>query len=213
MLNLTLANKKVWLGKVFSPGHRQLMCCALKSTSEGKGERRRAYRCKKELSNEQRDHAVCVWLLLKWIVFGEWSGVYSDCRFCWKTFLKWMQTELNGDKYTWICPIETLIFNCWTNDYTLDQLDKGKIVQGGIECVNVCHLDYCSPTVEVGSLHALRLEWQHHVVGVLCGRRDWCSSQNRWHHEGGKLYGLMNVYFFFSILCLSLISYPWTGWK
>ena len=28
--------------------------------------------------------------------------------------------------------------------------------------------------------------WQHHVVGVLCCWRDWCSSQNRWLHEGGK---------------------------
>ena len=27
---------KVWLGKVFSSGHRQMMCCALVSTSEGK---------------------------------------------------------------------------------------------------------------------------------------------------------------------------------
>ena len=41
---------KVWLGKVFSPGHRQLMCCALKSTGrEGKVRRRRVRRCKKEL--------------------------------------------------------------------------------------------------------------------------------------------------------------------
>ena len=29
---------------------------------------------------------------------------------------------------------------------------------------------------------------QHHVVGVLCCRRDWCTSQNRWHHEGEKLW-------------------------
>ena len=29
--------------------------------------------------------------------------------------------------------------------------------------------------------------WQHHVVGVLCCRRDWCTSQNRWRHEAGKL--------------------------
>ena len=29
--------------------------------------------------------------------------------------------------------------------------------------------------------------WQHHVVVVLCCRKDWCTSQNRWHHEGGKL--------------------------
>ena len=25
--------------------------------------------------------------------------------------------------------------------------------------------------------------WQHHVVGLLCCRRDWSTSQNRWHHE------------------------------
>ena len=30
--------------------------------------------------------------------------------------------------------------------------------------------------------------WQQHVVGVLCCRRDWCTSQNRCHHEDGKLY-------------------------
>ena len=35
------------------------MCCALKSTSEGKGERRRVCRCKKELANDQ-SHTVCV---------------------------------------------------------------------------------------------------------------------------------------------------------
>ena len=27
--------------------------------------------------------------------------------------------------------------------------------------------------------------WQHHVVGVLCCRRD-CTSQNRWHYEAGN---------------------------
>ena len=27
---------KVWLVEFFSPGHRQLLCCALKSTSKGK---------------------------------------------------------------------------------------------------------------------------------------------------------------------------------
>jgi hypothetical protein len=26
---------KVWLGEVFAPGHRQLLCCALKSTRKG----------------------------------------------------------------------------------------------------------------------------------------------------------------------------------
>ena len=25
--------------------------------------------------------------------------------------------------------------------------------------------------------------WQHHVMGVLCCRRDWCTSQNRWYYD------------------------------
>ncbi|CDQ98505.1 unnamed protein product [Oncorhynchus mykiss] len=29
--------------------------------------------------------------------------------------------------------------------------------------------------------------WQHHVVGEICCRKDWCTSQNRWHHEKRKL--------------------------
>jgi hypothetical protein len=35
--------------------------------------------------------------------------------------------------------------------------------------------------------------WQHHVVEVLCCRRDWCTSQNRWHHEIGKLFGYIEA--------------------
>ncbi|CDR04808.1 unnamed protein product [Oncorhynchus mykiss] len=35
--------------------------------------------------------------------------------------------------------------------------------------------------------------WQHHVVGVLCCRRDWCTSQNRWHPEDGKLCGYIEA--------------------
>lgn len=31
--------------------------------------------------------------------------------------------------------------------------------------------------------------WQHHVVGLFCCRRDWCTSQNRWHHELRTLCG------------------------
>jgi hypothetical protein len=30
-------------------------------------------------------------------------------------------------------------------------------------------------------------------VVVLCCRRDWCTSQNRWHHEGVKLCGYIEV--------------------
>jgi hypothetical protein len=30
---------------------------------------------------------------------------------------------------------------------------------------------------------------QHHVVGVLCCRRGWSTSQNRLHHEDGKFCG------------------------
>jgi hypothetical protein len=34
---------------------------------------------------------------------------------------------------------------------------------------------------------------EHHVVGVLCCKRDWCTSQNRWHHETGKLCGYIEA--------------------
>ena len=35
--------------------------------------------------------------------------------------------------------------------------------------------------------------WQHHVVEGLCCRRDWCTSQNRWHHEAEKLCGYIEA--------------------
>ena len=37
------------------------------------------------------------------------------------------------------------------------------------------------------------LRWQHHVVEVLCCRRDGCTSQNRWPHEEGKLCGYIEA--------------------
>jgi hypothetical protein len=53
-------------------------------------------------------------------------GVFIPPILLKKKFLKKKQTERNGDKHTLICPIETLVCNCWTNDYTLDQLDASK---------------------------------------------------------------------------------------
>ena len=35
--------------------------------------------------------------------------------------------------------------------------------------------------------------WQRYVVEVLCCRRDWCASQNRLLHEGGKLCGYIEA--------------------
>ena len=35
--------------------------------------------------------------------------------------------------------------------------------------------------------------WQHHVVEVICCRRDWCTSQNRMHHEAGKVCGYIEA--------------------
>ena len=35
--------------------------------------------------------------------------------------------------------------------------------------------------------------WQHRVVGLLSCRRDWCTSQNKWHHEGGKVCGYIEA--------------------
>uniref|UniRef100_A0AAZ3PE37 Tc1-like transposase DDE domain-containing protein n=1 Tax=Oncorhynchus tshawytscha TaxID=74940 RepID=A0AAZ3PE37_ONCTS len=49
-----------------------------------------------------------------------------------------------------------------------------------------CKLKNTIPTVKHGG-------WQHHVVGVLCCRRDWCTSQTRWHHEEGKLCGYIEA--------------------
>jgi hypothetical protein len=48
----------------------------------------------------------------------------------------------------------------------------------------------------LASQHHPNLEargWQHHVVGVLCWRRDWCTSPNRWRHEEGKLCGYIEA--------------------
>jgi hypothetical protein len=30
-------------------------------------------------------------------------------------------------------------------------------------------------------------------VGVLCYRRDWCTLQNRWHHEGKNYVDILNL--------------------
>ena len=53
------------------------------------------------------------------------------------------------------------------------------------------------------------LGWQHHVVGLLCCRRDRCSSQNRWHHEVGKLCGYTE-HLKTSVRKLNLGSSKWT---
>lgn len=34
--------------------------------------------------------------------------------------------------------------------------------------------------------------WQHHVVGELCCRREWYSTQNKWHHEKEKANAKIN---------------------
>ena len=49
--------------------------------------------------------------------------------------------------------------------------------------------------MQVEELHPNREAWgwQHHVVRVLCCRRDWCTSQNRWHHEDEKLRGYIEA--------------------
>ena len=35
--------------------------------------------------------------------------------------------------------------------------------------------------------------WQRHVVRMLCCRRVWCTSLNRWHHEVGKWCGYIEA--------------------
>ena len=35
--------------------------------------------------------------------------------------------------------------------------------------------------------------WQHHAVGVFSCRRDWCTSQNRWHHQERSLCSIIEA--------------------
>jgi hypothetical protein len=104
---------------------------------KGKGERSIVQRCEKEFHNCQCDHAVCMCLLWKWTVFECDQRCIHSTDSVEKS--KWNE---NGGKHTWICQRETLVCNCRTNDYILEQLDAGQSVQGSIECVTVCHLDY-----------------------------------------------------------------------
>jgi hypothetical protein len=53
------------------------------------------------------------------------------------------------------------------------------------------------PTVKHGG-------WQHHVVGVLCCRRDWCTSQNRWHLEERNDVDILNQHLKTSVRKLKL---------
>ena len=46
--------------------------------------------------------------------------------------------------------------------------------------------------------------WQPHVVGVLCCRRDWCTSQNRWHHEDGNYVDILKQHLKTSVRKLKL---------
>ena len=157
-----------------------------------KGERRREHRSEKKLYNDQRDHAVCTWLLWKWPVFACDQGCIHSADSVKKTFLKQKQTEWNGDKHTWICPIETLFCDCWTNDYILHQLDAGKSVQGCIECVNVSpwllkFLSTCAPSVHCklsfivsvrpGQLFSMeghiRIYFCHHITGLTSVWLSW----------------------------------------
>ena len=146
---ISSSDMKVWLGKVCPPGHRKLLCCALKSTSERK-------RWEEEIASMREGilwskGSCCLYVAAMNVnCVCMWSVVYSCRRFCWKTFLKCEQTEWNRDKHTWICPIEVLVWNYWTKYYTLDQLDAGKSVQGDNECLSPWLLNFfstCAPTL------------------------------------------------------------------
>jgi hypothetical protein len=46
--------------------------------------------------------------------------------------------------------------------------------------------------------------WQHHVLRVLCCRRDWYTSPNRWHYEEEKYVTLLKEHLKTSIRKLKL---------
>ena len=87
---------KVWLGKVISPGHNQLLCCA---QAKGKGERRRDVDARRNYSTSKVimlfvcgcfESELCLWVI---------RGVIIPLILL-KTFHKRKQTERNGDKHT-----------------------------------------------------------------------------------------------------------------
>ena len=45
---------------------------------------------------------------------------------------------------------------------------------------------------------------QHHVVGVLCCMRDWCTSQTRWHHEAENCVDILKQHLKISVRKLKL---------
>jgi hypothetical protein len=46
--------------------------------------------------------------------------------------------------------------------------------------------------------------WQHHIVGVLCCRRDSCTSQNRWYHKDEKYVDILKQHLKTSLRKLKL---------
>ena len=129
------------IGKFFlSPGYRLLMCLRTEVHK-----RREMVRGGRQVDARQNCTTSKVIMLFvcgcyeRELCLRVIRGVFIPLNYF---FFKRKQTEWNWDKRTWICPTETLVYKSWTNVCTLDQLDAGKSVQGGIECVNICYLDY-----------------------------------------------------------------------
>ena len=46
--------------------------------------------------------------------------------------------------------------------------------------------------------------WRHHAVEVLCCRWDWCTSQNRWHHQNENYVDILKQHLKTSVRKLKL---------
>jgi hypothetical protein len=47
--------------------------------------------------------------------------------------------------------------------------------------------------------------WEHHVGGVLCCNRDWCTSQNRWHLRKENYVDILKQHLKLSVRKLKLV--------
>jgi hypothetical protein len=101
----------------------------------GKGERRRARRCEKE-NNEL-------------FICGYESELFAynhSADSVEKHFLNRSKRNKTGLNIPELVRCK-LLCNCWTNDYTQDQVDAGKIVQGDIERVSLSMCHCLSPNI------------------------------------------------------------------
>ena len=113
--------------------------------------------------------------------------------------------EQNGDKHTWICPIEALVCKCWTYDYTLDQLDAGKAVFKATTTKHLCPMTKCVELQE-NCLKTARCSLRCQEMGLP---RAWDVFSSAMHCQSHSRTSCM---LFISLEFCSDWGGPWRSW-